>query len=199
MLVLALGVSACGGSTPPPAATPESAAPTAEATAQSDAPSPTSKPAGSEDEGWVGEKTAKADDSAAAAAEPAPADGKAPETRTMDVIRKIVMDHRKAARQCYDDARKDDKSLQGDVVIHFVLNPEGKVKSAALNQERSTLKAPKVVDCVIGVIKSIRGGPWSRHARSSASTSWNCVNVAPTIVIGRTAEGWVEPFAGASA
>ena len=170
MLVLALGLSACGGSAPPPAQTPTPAA-----TVQPEAPSPPSKPAATEDEGWVGEKTAKSDDSGPAA-EPAPADGKAPETRTMDVIRKIVMDHRKAARQCYDDARKQDKDLKGDVVIHFVLSPEGKVKSADLNQERSTLKAPKVVDCVIGVIKSI---PFPASSRAMETTTNYPFNFTP--------------------
>ncbi len=103
-----------------------------------------SKPAAGEDESWVGEKTGKNDDSAAkeaAAVEPSPANGKAvAETRTMDVIRKLVMDNRKAARKCYDDARKDQKDLTGDVVIHFVLDPEwqgeaGRAEPRALHLE----------------------------------------------------------------
>ncbi len=143
---------------------------------QPEAQSPPSKPAAGEDEGWAGEKTAKADDSNATAAEPAAADGKAPETRTMDVIRKLVMDHRKAARQCYDDARKTDKDLKGDVVIHFVLDPDGKVKSADLNQERSTLKAPKVADCVTGVIKSI---PFPKSSRAMETTTNYPFNFTP--------------------
>ncbi len=173
-VVAVLGVTACGGSTPPPAA-PD--APTPEATAQPDAPA-AAKPAASEDEGWVGEKSAKNGDSAPStskesAAEPAPADGKAPETRSMDVIRKLVMDNRKAARKCYDDARKDNKDLKGDVVIHFVLDPEGKVKLAELNQERSTLKAPPVVDCVIGVIKGISFPKSSRAMETTTNYPFN--------------------------
>jgi hypothetical protein len=169
-IIAALAASACGGSTPAPAAPAE--APTPEATVQADAPP---APAASEDEGWVGEKTAKGGDTqpAAASAEPAPADGKAPETRTMDVIRKLVMDNRKAARKCYDDARRDLKDLKGDVVIHFVLDPEGKVKLAELNQERSTLNAPPVVDCVIGVIKSISFPRSSRAMETSTNYPFN--------------------------
>ncbi len=172
MILAALAATACGGSTPAPAAPGES--PTPEATVQPEAPAP-SKPAGTEDEGWVGEKPAKADDSSngAPSPEPAPADGKAPETRTMDVIRKLVMDNRKAARKCYDDARQKDKDLKGDVVIHFVLNPEGKVKAAELNQERSSLKAPQVVDCVIGVIKSIPFPKSSRAMETSTNYPFN--------------------------
>jgi len=171
-MIAALAASACGGSTPAPAAPSDTPKP--EATA--DAPAEMSKVPATEDEGWVGEKPAKGGDnesSTAAEAPREPSDGKAPETRTMDVIRKLVMDNRKAARKCYDDARKDDKDLKGDVVIHFVLDPEGKVKKAELNQERSTLKAPAVVDCVIGVIKSISFPKSSRAMETSTNYPFN--------------------------
>jgi hypothetical protein len=178
MMLAALLAPACAGSTPAPvaaadgpAATPDTAAPEASAS---------SKPAAGEDEGWVGEKTAKSDDSgakeaaAAGTVEPSPANGKAVvETRTMDVIRKLVMDNRKAARKCYDDARKDLKDLKGDVVIHFVLDPEGKVKLAELNQERSTLKSPAVVDCVLGVIRGIHFPKSSRAMETSTNYPFN--------------------------
>ena len=110
---------------------------------------------------------------ASSVADSAPADGKAPETRSMDVIRKLVMDNRKAARTCYEDARKDLKDLKGDVVIHFVLDPEGKVKLAELNQERSTLKAPPVVDCVVRVIKGIQFPKSSRAMETSTNYPFN--------------------------
>ncbi|HEY0462792.1 MAG TPA: AgmX/PglI C-terminal domain-containing protein [Polyangiaceae bacterium] len=167
---------ACGGSTPGPAAASDPK-PAAEAAAP--AADPASKPPAAEEEGWVGEKSAKSDDgapreAAAGAVEPSPTNGKAVvETRTMDVIRKLVMDNRKAARKCYDDARKDQKDLQGDVVVHFVLDPDGKVKLAELNQERSTLKAPVVTDCVLGVIRSIHFPKSSRAMETSTNYPFN--------------------------
>jgi hypothetical protein len=176
ILVVALSASACGGS-PPPAAAPPEPALTSDASASATPPA-TSKPAGGEEDGWAGESSAKSAPPLAAAtdkptdAEPA-TPGKGPETRTMDVIRKLVMDNRKAARKCYEDARKDLKDLQGNVVIHFVLDPEGKVKSAELNQERSTLKSPAVVDCVIGVIKGISFPKSSRAMETSANYPFN--------------------------
>ena len=91
----------------------------------------------------------------------------------MEVIRKLVMDNRKAARKCYEDARKDLKDLKGDVVVHFVLDPEGKVKVAELNQERSTLKSPAVVNCVIDVIKGISFPKSSRAMETSTNYPFN--------------------------
>lgn len=177
MMLVALFAAGCGGNTPAPAAPSGSAAATPD-TAAPEAAAP-AKAAAGEDEGWVGEKATKSDDAAgkeptAANVEPSPANGKAvAETRTMDVIRKLVMDNRKAARKCYDDARKDQKDLKGDVVIHFVLDPEGKVKLAELNQERSTLKAPPVVDCVLGVIRGIQFPKSSRAMETSTNYPFN--------------------------
>jgi len=173
MMLVAL-TTACGGAEPR-AATADSQPAAAES------PTPAAaepKPAATEDEGWVGEKAAQSENGPtkepSREAEPSPANGKAVvETRTMDVIRKIVMDNRKAARKCYDDARKDLKDLKGDVVIHFVLDPEGKVKLAELNQERSTLKAPPVTDCVLGVIRGIHFPPSSRGMETSTNYPFN--------------------------
>ena len=178
IIVAALSVSACGGS-PPPAASPDAAQSNATANPAPSAPTAANKPAASDEEGWAGESTAKSATSDSAASdkpandEPTSAGGKGTETRTMDVIRKLVMDNRKAARKCYEDARKDLKDLQGNVVIHFVLDPEGKVKSADLNQERSTLKSPAVVNCVIGVVKGIQFPKSSRAMETSANYPFN--------------------------
>jgi len=177
IVLAALCLSACGAGTPAGTPVPQSTPETAETTVPE--PAKPSKPAAGEDDGWVGEKAAKGKDIAtdetapAAPAEPTAANGKVAETRTMDVIRKLVMDNRKAARKCYDDARKDLKDLQGDLVIHFVLDPEGKVKLAELNQERSTLKAPPVVECVLGVIRGIHFPKSSRAMETSTNYPFN--------------------------
>ena len=173
-LLVTLSASACGASAPPAAAA--NAAPAAPEPAK--VAEEQTKPRATEDDTWVGEKATDTDSATkgapvAQAAEPGPVDEKAPETRTMDVIRKLVVDNRKAARKCYDDARKELKDLKGDVVIHFVLAPSGKVKLAELNQERSTLKAPAVVDCVIGVIKAIPFPQSSRAMETSTNYPFN--------------------------
>jgi outer membrane biosynthesis protein TonB len=175
LALVALGMVACGGSPPPPPSSPEPT-PATSVEPTPGAPEPaTAKPA--EEEGWAGENAAKNGDAKPAAASdatPAPTgDPKAPETRTMDVIRKLVMDNRKAARKCYEDARKDLKDLKGDVVIHFVIDPDGNVKAAELNQERSTLKSPAVVDCVVGVIKGIKFPKSSRAMETSTNYPFN--------------------------
>ncbi len=175
-------VTACAGDPPPAPTTPEASLVHEGPSDSPSAPSAVTPPrarAGNGETGWAGEEKSADHASDYGPAHDPPAYGapssndKPPETRTMDVIRARVVANRKAARKCYEDARKDAKDLQGDVVIHFVLDPEGKVKLAELNRERSTLNAPAVVDCVVGVIKGIDFPRSSRAMETSANYPFN--------------------------
>jgi hypothetical protein len=131
---------------PPPAS--ETAAPEAPAQASSaDAPTPPAE-------------------------EAAPAGGD-PDTRTMEVIAGVVKAHRKDARACYEKAQKQITGLKGDIVVHFVLTPSGKVKTAELNEERSTIKEPSVVNCVIDVIRAIEFPKSSRGMETTVNYPFN--------------------------
>ncbi len=166
-------VVGCGGSEPA-AQSPESPA-TPASDAPSDAPAPAAAaPAGKtgDESGWEGEAEAKktGGDGAGTAAPP---DTQKVETRTVDVIAKVVKDNRQPVRDCYDKAQKDLPSLKGDMVIFFVLDPEGKVKKAELNQQASTLKSPAVVNCAIKVIKGLTFPPSSRGMETTANYPFN--------------------------
>lgn len=179
LLVVSLFVCGCGGSTPPAEAPPPAEAAPAAAETASPAPAAAAdKPSG---DGWEGEGEAKGAGAAAPVeAKPAAAAaGGKPETRTIEVIQKIVKDHRQPIRDCYDRARKDIPSLQGDMMIHFVLDPDGKVKSIELNQERSTLKNPDVVNCAIKTIKGLTFPPSSRGMESVVNYPYNFMPGGP--------------------
>jgi len=175
--LVALVLVGCGGSEPA-AETPASVAPAADAPS-SDAPAPAAAKA--DEGGWEGEEDAKkagGDSSASAASgssggKPAPPDTKGEETRTVDVIAKIVKEQRQPVRDCYDKAQKDLPSLKGDMVIFFVLDPEGKVKKIELNQQASTLKAPAVVDCAIKTIQGLKFPASSRGMETTVNYPYN--------------------------
>lgn len=173
-VLLGLTAAACGGSTPEAAAPSSDGASSSTDAASTDVASnePSAPAAG---DGWEGESEAKSSAPAAAGAEagtPNP-DTKGEETRTLEVIQKIVKDNRKPVRACYDKARKDLPSLQGDLVIFFVLDPEGKIKKIEVNQERSTLKSPAVADCAISVIKGLSFPPSSRGMETNVNYPYN--------------------------
>jgi hypothetical protein len=172
---------ACGGSSPPPEspAAPGANTPTGGDAPAAPAAAATDKPAS---DGWEGEGDAKVAGPGPAAggdAKPAATGSGQPETRTIEVIQRIVKEHRAEVRECYDKARKDLPSLQGDMMIHFVLDPEGKIKTIELNQERSTLKAPPVVDCAIKVLKGLQFPPSSRGMESQVNYPYNFMPGGP--------------------
>jgi len=172
-------VFGCGGSSPSAQSAPEPAPAAPPAADPTPAPAACATPAA---DGWEGEGEAKgtATPAPAAATQPAAAGSKQPEeTRTIEVIQKIIKEHRPAVRDCYDKARKELPSLQGDMVIHLVLDPAGKVKVIELNQERSTLKSPAVVDCAISVLKSVSFPPSSRGLESVVNYPFNFMPGGP--------------------
>jgi hypothetical protein len=166
-------VFGCGGSEPSaesPASAPE---PAGDAPSEPAAEPATPGAAKSGDEGgWEGEADAKKP-SGDGTGKPAPPDTKGEEKRTNEVIAKIVKDNRQPVRDCYDKAQKDLPSLKGDMVIFFVLDPEGKVKKIELNQQASTLKSPAVVDCAIKVIQGLNFPPSTRGMETTVNYPYN--------------------------
>jgi hypothetical protein len=176
LLVWACGGDA-GGEKPPQTAGDASVAPAeppTDPTAKTDnagdaasgaKPAGDAKPGDSGEEAWAGESEAKA--------QKAPDAGGKAETRTMEVIAQVIKDNRKGVRDCFEKAKKDLPDLKGDMVIHFVIDPDGKVKKADLNQERSTLKSPAVVDCSIKVVSAIKFPPSSRGMDTTVNYPFN--------------------------
>ena len=148
VLLVALGFAGCNSS----ASTPEEQPSTA---ATANDPVPEASDVGSESgdtsgtsEKWEGE---------AEATGAAPETGSsAGETRTTEAIQKVILANRKSVRDCYDKARKELPTLRGNMTIQFVLDPEGKVKKAELNLDRSEIKSTQVADCAIAVLKSLK-------------------------------------------
>lgn len=91
------------------------------------------------------------------------------ETRTSEAIAKVVRDNRQPFRDCYERSAAKDPNLQGTLTLHFVLDPEGRVKLAELNEPRSTIKDANVVNCAIGVLKTLHFPPSSRGMESVAN------------------------------
>jgi hypothetical protein len=166
-----LFVLACGQTeTPPPmtadaasADSPPAGDPATEPPA-ADAPAGDAPAAGGGEDAWAGEKEAKADGGGA---------DKPAETRTMDVIAKLVKENRKPVRDCMDKVKKQLPDLKGDLVIHFFIDPEGKVSKAELNVEKSSLKNPEVAQCAIDTIKGIKFPPSSRQMQSEVNYPYN--------------------------
>lgn len=163
-LLLALGFAGCAGGreTAPP---PETAATESASTAAKE-PAPSTDPAG---------PAASATEPAKGTPSPSASAGEdsGPETRTLDAISAIVKTHRAEARACYEKALKDTPGLKGDMVIHFIVTPEGKVKTSEVNAERSTMTNAAVSQCVISVIRSLSFPESSKGMESTVNYPFN--------------------------
>lgn len=167
LTAIALLPFACGGSQPPVANAEAARAPEPEpAPAPDAAPNDEPAAAGEADSGWEGEDEALGDTAGDSG-------NGASDTRSMGVIQKVVMDNRAKVRACYERALKDNPGLRGDMTIHFVLDPEGKVKKAELNTERSTLRAPDVVACAVEELEKMPFPPSSRGMETSVNYPFN--------------------------
>src|SRR5689334_3649179 len=118
LVTLAIGCGGEAASGAPPETAADAAAPIDAAPGDAaPADAAASKPA-DDGEAWAGEAEAKT--------EKAPAgDAKGSDTRTMEIIAQTVKDNRAKARECVDKAKKELPDLKGDLVVNFVIDPEG--------------------------------------------------------------------------
>jgi hypothetical protein len=165
VLVFTFAFAGCQSSTSTPAEAPasgESTASAAEPSAAEAADAPGTADKADNGEKWEGEAEATSNN--------APATNRdAEETRTTAVIQKQIIDNRKPFRACYDKARKEVPDLRGTLTLHFVLDPEGNVKKAEPNLERSDIKTANVTDCAIAVLKGMKFPPSSRGMETTVN------------------------------
>jgi hypothetical protein len=118
-----------------------------------------------------------ADPAGAAASEPdatqPTADLSAGETRTMKLIQQTVLDNRDRFRACYDAVQAKLPELQGDLTLFFVLDAEGKVKEAAVNEQRSTLKHEEIVKCAVEELRKLKFPPSSKGLETKVNYPFN--------------------------
>ncbi|HMJ12154.1 MAG TPA: AgmX/PglI C-terminal domain-containing protein [Polyangiaceae bacterium] len=161
VLVFVLGFAGCSSNSTPPAETPnESASTTPDAPNAESTETPAE--AADSNEKWEGEAEATSSGSGSAASSEQ-------EARSTTQIQKQIVENRKPFRDCYDKARKELPDLRGTLTLHFVLDPEGKVKKAELNMERSDIKSASVADCAIAVLKGMTFPPSSRGMETTVN------------------------------
>lgn len=159
---MALPLIACSSSGPPPAEAPASA-PAEERSEDVASTAPDSKP------GLLPPSAPAAP--AAEATTPKDARGK-------DEIQRVVADNRDKVRACYDAALKENPGIQGDLVVTFVIDPAGNVKSAEVNWAESELHVPELDTCAVEIVKALKFPASSRGLESKVNYPFN-FNPAP--------------------
>jgi hypothetical protein len=89
--------------------------------------------------------------------------------RTLADIKAIIASHRDAARACYDKGLATHPGVEGTLAIQWTIDPKGNVTSTSLDESRSTITEPSIVDCIANVIKKIQFAPSQGGFESKAS------------------------------
>ncbi len=88
-------------------------------------------------------------------------------------IEAMVKARRDDARKCYDDGLKAHPGIEGDLVIQWTVDRDGKVTKIDLNTARSTITEPSVVSCIVDIIKKIPFAPSPRGMESTYNYPFN--------------------------
>ncbi len=84
------------------------------------------------------------------------ADKKKDPGRSPEELRAQIQTRREESRKCYDDAKKINPKLEGQVSVNFSVDVKGKVTEASLDSEQTTLTDEKVTSCLITFIKTFQ-------------------------------------------
>jgi TonB family protein len=95
------------------------------------------------------------------------------DARGKDEIQAVIAANRAKMRSCYDAALKNNPGIAGDLVVSFVINPDGSVKSAEVNWSESELHVPELDSCAVDVLRTLKFPPSSRGLESKVNYPFN--------------------------
>ncbi len=97
------------------------------------------------------------------------ATGTGPDTRGKTEIQQVIGENRQKVRDCYDAALKTNPGMAGALVVSFVINPDGSVKTAEVNWSESDLHVPELDTCAVEAVKTFKFPASSRGLESKVN------------------------------
>jgi hypothetical protein len=75
---------------------------------------------------------------------------------TPDSISQVVHAHQQQIQDCYEKTlAARDETLEGRLMTHFIITPQGTVKSAQVVKKQTTLKDKSLHACMVGVLSKL--------------------------------------------
>jgi TonB family protein len=81
--------------------------------------------------------------------------------------------NRDKVRACYDAALAQNPGIRGALVLNFVIDPQGAVKTAEVSWPDSDIHVPEVDTCAVNAVRSIQFPPSSRGLESKVKYPFN--------------------------
>jgi TonB family protein len=98
---------------------------------------------------------------------PAPSASARGPDRSIDDIRAVIASNRDTFRGCFDESLKTHPGLEGKFMLHFMVNPDGTVKSAEADPTRSTIHAADMEACASRAVRALRFPPSRKGMEST--------------------------------
>lgn len=95
------------------------------------------------------------------------------DSRTKEAIQSVIASNRDKVRACYDAALAHNPGIQGDLVVTFVINPNGSVKQAEVNWAESEVHVPELDTCAADALKTLKFPVSSRGLESKVNYPFN--------------------------
>ncbi len=95
------------------------------------------------------------------------------DTRNNQTIQKVITDNRDGVRQCYEQALATNPGIEGDLVVAFVIRPDGTVKQAEINWGESDIHIPELDNCAVKVVSDLTFPASSRGLESRVNYPYN--------------------------
>jgi TonB family protein len=137
------------------------------------APSPEAEPAPAPTEAALSPAEPPAAPAESTTPAPEASQSGARDARGKEEIQAVLVANRDQVRACYDAALKNNPGIHGDVVVAFVINPDGSVKSAEVNWSESEIHVPELDSCAVDVVRSLKFPPSSRGLESKVNYPFN--------------------------
>jgi len=102
-----------------------------------------------------------------------PAEAGPRDARGKEEIQRVIADNRAKVRACYEAALKGNPGIAGDLVVSFIINPDGSVKNAEVNWSESELHVPELDSCTLEVVQALKFPPSSRGLESKVNYPFN--------------------------
>lgn len=77
--------------------------------------------------------------------------------RSAQEVIRVVQSHTRALQDCYKQELRYDPTINGKILVRFVIEPDGGVKEASIIS--STLNSPRMEECILNRIKRWRNFP----------------------------------------
>jgi len=100
-----------------------------------------------------------------AEAAPAPVKQDLPPLSNADVL-EVMKQHIEEFKACNKEQKKRDASVQGKMVVNFLITPDGKVKSVSVDPKTGAFKGTFVAECISQTIKRLRFPAFGGGAKS---------------------------------